>query len=206
MAQVADRKGPAERSETERRITVAGSRLWAVVVAFFYMSWVFAYLYLKTVNSNGKWHPPGSSDLHVWFGVLILALVVLSLVAYVRSMTQLKRGELVGWQASALVALVLGVLAAAATIWQLAVLGFTPVSSAFASVFVGWTAMTIVTTLTAMYWLEVLLAQVFRERGGTVSDEALTASIAPSAQGFQFYWATLVVVQVIWFVLLYVIG
>src|SRR5438309_2754133 len=55
-----------------------GSRLWAASQAFFFISFFFAFLYLRALNTNGVWrgwphHHPNPSTA---FGVAILICVL----------------------------------------------------------------------------------------------------------------------------------
>ena len=38
-----------------------GTRLWVAAEAFMFMAFLFAYFYLRTINSNGQWHPHGQN-------------------------------------------------------------------------------------------------------------------------------------------------
>src|SRR5438132_14185760 len=62
-----------------RNIKVA-SRIWAASLAFFFVAFFFAFLYLRALNTNGLWrgwphHHPSPS---LAFGVAILICVVAS--------------------------------------------------------------------------------------------------------------------------------
>src|SRR5919109_5457197 len=60
-----------------------GSRLWAAAQAFFFISFFFAFLYLRALNTNGLWrgwphHHPSPS---LAFGIVILICVLASAAA-----------------------------------------------------------------------------------------------------------------------------
>ena len=40
------------------RALFIGARLFVAADAFFFLGFLFAYLYLRALNSNGLWHPP----------------------------------------------------------------------------------------------------------------------------------------------------
>src|SRR5437879_7473554 len=60
-----------------------GSRVWAAAQAFFFLSFFFAFLYLRALNTNGLWrgwphHHPNPSTA---FGIAILLCVLASAAA-----------------------------------------------------------------------------------------------------------------------------
>ena len=67
-----------------------------------------------------------------------MVLVVVSAAVQTLALQRIKAGHKATWQAGAVVALVLGLVAVAMQIWQLADLPFWPGASGFASVFVGF--------------------------------------------------------------------
>jgi len=66
--------------EAALNATWTGVRLAAGSLSFAFGCFVFAYFYLRSLNSHGMWHPPGFKGPQAWAGALIMALVVLSAV------------------------------------------------------------------------------------------------------------------------------
>jgi hypothetical protein len=70
----------------------------------------------------------------------------------------------------ALAALIVGLLAVVFQIVEYARLDFGPTDGGFASVFVGWSGLFMVTMLGAMMWLEVTVASAYRNGTSSVGD------------------------------------
>src|SRR5207302_8803709 len=109
-------------------------RLWIAAEAFFFLAFVFAYVYLRVLNVNGKWHPPHVKP-PATIGVITFAAIVVSSVLVAVALRQIRAGSLVGWRLTALVALLLGLASVALVGWQLTHLEFSASDSAYGSVF-----------------------------------------------------------------------
>ena len=55
-----------------------GSRLAMGGLSFLFGSFVFAYFYLRSINSNGRWHGVGFIQPNRVTGTIIIALIVIS--------------------------------------------------------------------------------------------------------------------------------
>jgi hypothetical protein len=127
--------------EAALNATWTGVRLAVGALSFAFGCFVFAYFYLRSLNSHGMWHPAGVKGPQPWAGAVIMALVVVSALVQYVGLTRIKASKKGAWQASAVLALVLG-LAADRTAGVAAAepaLRSRPASSGFASVFVGAT-------------------------------------------------------------------
>jgi hypothetical protein len=134
-----------------------GSRLALGGLTFAFGSFVFAFFYLRSLNSHGLWYPSGFTGPRAWSGTLIMALVVASALVQALTLERLKAGHKAPWMAGASLALALGLGAIGLQVWQLLNEPFFPGSSGFASVFTGTMPVLIVTLFGAMIWLEILL-------------------------------------------------
>ena len=114
-----------------------GSRLAIGGLTFLFGSFVFAYFYLRSLNSNGRWHGSGFIQPSVAEGTIIVALIVISAIVNTLVLQRIKAGSKSAWVSGAVVALVLGLAAVAWMIIQLLYLPFWPGSSGYSSVFVG---------------------------------------------------------------------
>jgi heme/copper-type cytochrome/quinol oxidase subunit 3 len=147
-----------------------GSRLAAAAQAFSLLAFVFAYLYLRTLNSNGDWRP---KHVHpsAGLGVAIAACVVGCALAYWFALQRLGDGTEQGWRTGAIVALVLGLAVFGLVITQFAAMRFGPTSGGYASVFIGWLAFYALNLLLVLYWLETLVAQSLHAHTQVVAPE-----------------------------------
>jgi heme/copper-type cytochrome/quinol oxidase subunit 3 len=80
-----------------------GIRLWAAATTFFFFCPFFAYFYLRSLDSSGRWRPP-PVDPPQGLGATVMVLVVLSSVAL------LLASRSASWPPLAAVSLVLGML------------------------------------------------------------------------------------------------
>jgi heme/copper-type cytochrome/quinol oxidase subunit 3 len=186
-----------EPRELLPRTIWVGSRIFAASEAFFFVSFLFAFFYLRALNSNNVWrgwphHHPHPSKA---FGVAILICVLASAGA-LRAAARMAGAA---WRPLAAVAFGLGLAAVALQCAQFTSLGFGPTDAGYGSVFVGWTGLFALAALGTMLWLESLLAQSLR---GSAEVQYLRASV----EAVSFSWAVLALVQLAAFVLLYLVA
>ena len=174
-----------------------GSRIFAASEAFFFVAFLFAFFYLRALNSNNVWrgwphHHPHPSKA---FGIAILICVLASAGA-LRAAT---RTAGTAWRPLAAASFGLGLAAVALQCAQFASLGFGPTDAGYGSVFVGWTGLFALAAFGTMLWLETVLAQSLR---GSADLPYLRASV----EAVSFSWAVLALVQLAAFVLLYLVA
>ncbi len=151
-------RGPPELQE---RNTWVGARLLVSSTVFLFLPFVFAYLYLASLNTSKLWKPAGVKGPIGWGLAVLLTLVAsAALLAWARA--ELARGRERGSRYLALAALLVGLAAVVLQGLEYANLGFGPADGGFASVFVGWSGLFAVTLLGALLWLEMVLAASFR--------------------------------------------
>jgi heme/copper-type cytochrome/quinol oxidase subunit 3 len=183
----------------------ATARLMAGAAAFFFLAFVFAYFYLRTLDVNKGWKI-GSVHAPVGWGIAIVVVLVLSALA-LRIAAARPFGEL----RLAAVALGLALFAVVLQVVEWTTLGFGPASGAYASVFIGWTAFFAVFALPCAYWIETQVASIWRakregidrpRREGVPADdvELLVAGL----QACSFFWTFYVACGVVAFLILYV--
>ena len=189
-----------------------GSRLALGGLSFLFGAFVFAYFYLRSLNSHGMWHPAGFKGPQAWAGALIMALVVGSALIQSGALQRIKAGSKSTWQAGAAVALVLGLAAIGVQFWQLVNLPFFPGSAGFASVFVGAAPVYMVIAGCAMIWLETLLARArripaisFVEQPPTYAEAFDVQRFQASLSAFTLVWNYLAAVAVLFWILFYLV-
>ncbi len=148
-----------------------GARMLAAAQAFCLLAFVFAYLYLRSLNSNGDWRPK-HVDPSAGVGAAMVVCLVACALAYAYGVARLGDGTESGWRAGAIAALTLGLAAFVLIIVQFASISFGPTSGGYASVFIGWHAVYGVNLLIGLGWLEVLVAQSLRTHTQEVAPEA----------------------------------
>src|SRR5256885_15586499 len=73
MAELNPIVGDAEDLDIRDQSTAG--RLFVAADAFLFLGFLFAYLYLRTLNNHGLWNPPGQNPSGT-MGVVVLVLVV----------------------------------------------------------------------------------------------------------------------------------
>ena len=189
-----------------------GSRFAIGALAFLYGAFAFAYFYLRSINSEGRWKGSGYHAPQIGYGVTILVLVLLSAVVQYVGLQRIKAGAKSAWQAAALVALLLGTAAVVVQIIQLLSLPWEPGSSGFASVFSDTYPVLLVSWLGAMLWLEILVMRArpltaisFLEQPPTYAEAFAVQRFQSSLSAFTLVWNFMAVVTLFFFLLFYVL-
>jgi len=191
-----------------------GVRLALGGMSFLFGAFVFAFFYLKSLNSHGLWYPSGqfATIPKAWYGATITLLVVVSALVQTAALQVIKRGNKAAWQRGAVVALVLGLAAVAFSILQLLYLPFWPGQSGFASVFVGYWPVYLLIALCSMVWLEMLIMRArgipqisFVEQPPTYADAFAVQRFQASLSAFTLAWNYLAVMAVIGWILFYLV-
>jgi heme/copper-type cytochrome/quinol oxidase subunit 3 len=188
-----------------------GVRLALGGMSFLFGAFVFAFFYLKSINSHGLWYT-AQTHPQTWAGAVIVVLVVVSAAVQTLALQRIKAGNKSAWQAGAVVALVLGLAAVALTIWQLADLPFWPGSSGFASVFVGFNPVYLTLVFCVMVWLEILIMRCrsipqisFVEQPPTYAEAFAVQRFQAGLSAFTTTWNYLAVVAIIFWILFYLV-
>lgn len=141
----------------------AAAHLWSGATAFFFLAFVFAYFYLRSLDSSGMWRPK-HVDPSLALGTLSAAAVVVCAVLLRLGLADHRAGSRSAWRAKGAAALAAGIAAVALQVVEWATQGFGPSDGAYASVYVGWTAFYLLFLVGAVYWVETILATSWRYR------------------------------------------
>jgi len=198
----------AARADDVRQLTgnlMIGSRLVASGTAFVFMSFLFAFFYLRAVNSNGLWRPKDVTPVQGW-GIAVLVLTILSTGAFDLARRAVVGGTEPRWRSGSMAALALAVLVVVAQGLEYATITFRTYQGGWAAVFWGWTLVALLFWLGAIYWIETMVAQTLRRppasaREGTGGTELLR----PSADSCMVYLYTMSAIAIITYVLLYLV-
>jgi heme/copper-type cytochrome/quinol oxidase subunit 3 len=195
-----------EPSEWQPRATWVGARLLCGAASFFFMSFLFAYFYLRSLNTNHDWKI-GSVHPSLGLGTSIMAALLLSAVIF-----RLGSKRQADALASGIVALVLALTAVVLQAIEYTTLGFGPTSGGYASVFIGWTAFYALFTLACAYWIEIEVATLWRARRegldrpvheGVPADDFVL--LQAGIEACSFFWAFYVAIGVLAYVVLYLV-
>jgi cytochrome c oxidase subunit 3 len=188
------------------RVMWAGARMLAGSITFFFISFVFAYFYLRSLDLNHDWkigHVKPSIGLGIAIIVALLVSAALLRVAARRPF------ETVALTAGALL---LGLLAVVLQVVEWTTIGFGPASGGYASVFIGWTVFYAVLAVPGLYWIETQAASLWRrarEGEAWAAREGVPPGerelMAAGLEACSFYWGYYVFLGFVAFVILYII-
>jgi heme/copper-type cytochrome/quinol oxidase subunit 3 len=193
-----------EPPQWQPRIMWVSARMLCGATAFFFISFVFAYFYLRSLDSNKSWKI-GQVNAPVGWGIAILVVLILSAVSLRAAVADPRRTTSAGGAA-----LALALLSIVLQVIEWASLGFGPASGGYASVFVGYTVVYAVFTLACAYWIATQVATAWRqgkERTGATPADVLsdTETTQAGLAACSFFWNFYVFNGLVLFVLLYLL-
>jgi heme/copper-type cytochrome/quinol oxidase subunit 3 len=198
---------PPEPPEVGGRNLTVASRMLCGATTFFFLAFVFAYFYLRSIDADGMWHP---AHVHPkqGLGAAFIACIVLSAALSIIAGRRMKAKSRT-WLAPGVAAVVLGLVAVALQCVEYTVQHFGPTNGAYASVFCAWTGFYLIAVLFTMYWLETQVATEIRARRqpaggeGDIADPDLL--IAPALDAAVFFWSFLAAIGIVTYVTLYLL-
>lgn len=196
-----------EPPEWQPRVLWIGARLLCGAASFFFISFIFAFFYLKSLDVNRAWKLGRHVSPSIGLGVAIVLVLIISGVLL--WMASRRPGASLALGAGAVV---LALAAVVLQCIQYANLGFGPANGAYASVYIGWTATFTVLMLFCIYWIETQVASMWRLSRGEVTRAVEAGVPAPDAvladaglRACSFFWTFYVAIGVITFVVLYLV-
>jgi heme/copper-type cytochrome/quinol oxidase subunit 3 len=210
-----------EPPEVLGRNLASAGHLLASVTAFFFLAFVFAYFYLRSLNNAGMWKPK-HVDTSVTWGTIVTACIVASAVAIRLGLSDHRAGNRSAWRLKGAVGLGLGLAALVLQVVAWTQQGFGPADGGFASVYFGWTAFLFLFVLCTLFWLETVLATSIRYRkipsgapapGEASGDRGRPAHdirdplslVRAELEALSFYWTFLAGTAVLAWVVLYLL-
>ncbi len=205
-----------------RNLSAAGYLL-AGATAFFFLAFLFAFFYLRSIDQKVLWKPPGVNASLGW-GTAIVACWVASAVLVRLGLRDRIAERLSGWRIKGIAAFVLGLAGLVSQVLAWAEQGFGPTDGAYASVYVGWTAFMALFVVGVLFWLETTLATSFRyarlpmssepSPGEASGDPDRTAHdirdplalVKSELVALSFYWTFLAGIAVVAWAVLYLVA
>ncbi len=200
---------PPEPPDVMARALSVSARLLAGATTFFFVAFVFAYFYLRSLDVENMWRPK-HVDPSGGLGAAFVVCVILSAGLTIVGGRQMKAGSR-AWLGSAAGGLLLGLAAVALQCAEYTSQKFGPTDGAFASVFCVWTAMYLIAVMFTMFWLETQIATELRARREPARTDAASdikeadRLIAPGLDATVFYWSFLAGIGVLTYVILYLL-
>jgi heme/copper-type cytochrome/quinol oxidase subunit 3 len=210
-----------EPPELLGRNLVSASYLLAGATAFFFVAFVFAYFYLRTLNNGGMWKPKGV-DASIGWGTAVVACYVLSALLVRLGLTDHRALRRRHWRQKGGAALAIGIVGLVLQVVGWTQQSFGPTDGGFASVYFGWTAFLLLFVLGTLLWLEMTLATSLRYRrietgapppGHASGDPHRTSHdirdplslVRGELVSLSFYWTFLAAIAVITWIILYLV-
>jgi heme/copper-type cytochrome/quinol oxidase subunit 3 len=209
-----------EPPELLGRNLVSASYLLSGATAFFFISFLFAFFYLRELNNNGMWKPPGI-DASTGWGTAVVACYVVSALLVRLGLNDHRALRRDRWRVKGLAALLVGIIGLVLQVIAWTQQSFGPADGGYASVYFGWTAFIFLFVLGAMLWLEMVVAMSFRYRAtdgpppaghasGDSHREAHDISdplslVRAELVGLSFFWTFLTAIAIVTWIVLYLI-
>ena len=198
---------PPEPPDVGARALSVAARLLCGATIFFFLAFLFAYFYLRSVNIEHMWHPAHVNPKQ-GLGAAFIACIVLSVALSILAGRQMKAKSR-SWIGPAVGAVLLGLAAVALQCIEYTSQHFGPTDGAYASIFCAWTGFYMIAMLATMYWLETQVATEIRARREPAGREGDIKDpdrlIAPGLDAAVFYWSFLGGIGVITYVMLYLV-
>jgi heme/copper-type cytochrome/quinol oxidase subunit 3 len=210
-----------EPPEILGRNLVSAGHLLASATAFFFLAFLFAYFYLRSLNNADMWRPK-HVDTSVAWGTIVMAFVVASALLVRLGLRDHRAGSRTGWRIKGSLALALGLASLVLQVVAWTQMDFGPADGGFASVYFGWTAFLFFFVLCTLFWLETVLATSIRYRkipsgapapGDASGDRDRTGHdiedplslVRAELVALSFYWTFLAGIAVLTWIVLYLV-
>jgi len=187
-----------------------GARLAIGGLTFLYGCFAFAYFYLRSLNSEGRWQGSGYVPPQLWMGTVIMLLAVVSAGVHYFGLQRIKTGSKQTWVTMGWLSLALGLGAVGLQIYQLTDLPFPPGSSGYSSVFTGFYPVLLLSQFCMLLWLEALLMRArsipaisFVEQPPTIDETYGLQRFQASLSAFSAVWNYLAVISLLFYLLFY---
>lgn len=188
-----------------------GARLALGGLTFLFGAFAFAFFYLRSLDSSGRWEGSGYHPPSMVMGTVIMLLVEVSAGVHYVALQRIKGGSKISWQIGGLVSMLLGLAAVAMQIDELLTLPFAPGSSGYASVFTGFYPVFLTTQLCLLVWLEILLARSrfipaisFVEQPPTRAAVFTVQRFQSSLSAFSTVWSYIAILALLFWFMFYV--
>jgi heme/copper-type cytochrome/quinol oxidase subunit 3 len=199
----------------------SAAHLFASATAFFFLAFIFAYFYLRSLNNAHLWKPKHVNP-SLTLGTLVMALTVVSALLVRLGLLDHRAGRRPQWRLKGVAALAGGLIAVVLQFVEWTSASFGPADGGYASVFIGWTAFNVLFVLGTLLWLENLLATAYRyrkipsgapapgeasgDRGRPGHDIADPLSLVRSGlEAVSYYWGFLAGMGVLAWIILYLV-
>jgi heme/copper-type cytochrome/quinol oxidase subunit 3 len=161
----------------------SGGRLFIGMYTFLLAALAFSYFYLRSSNNGLLWRPDHVTAPTA-YGWTIYTLTLLAALMAIFGQSRLRKGVVSDWQTAVWVGVAASLLALFLQVWEFTAVPFYPGSSGYASTFIGYSVINILTISIVLYWLETTVARSLRLKK-ELDGVSFQVSMHPSAQAFR---------------------
>ena len=154
----------SESPEVMARNLRIAAHLWSSATAFFFAAFLFAYFYLRSLDTSSVWRPK-HVDPSFTLGTLVAIALVAAAAALRLGLADHRGDRRPAWRIKGVAAVVLLLAAVALQIVEWATQGFGPTDGPYASVYLGWTGLLVIFVVGLTFWAETTVAISIRYRG-----------------------------------------
>jgi heme/copper-type cytochrome/quinol oxidase subunit 3 len=147
----------------ERNLRIA-SHLWSSATAFFFAAFLFAYFYLRSLDSSAVWRPK-HVDPSATLGTLGMLALLAAAVLLRLGLADYRANRSPAFRVKGALTLVLLAAVVALQIAEWATQSWGPTDGPYASVYLGWTGLLALFVVGLAFWVETTLAISIRYRG-----------------------------------------
>jgi heme/copper-type cytochrome/quinol oxidase subunit 3 len=198
---------PPEPPDVAGRVLTVTARLLSGATTFFFLAFVFAYFYLRSLNVEHMWKPPHIKP-EQGLGAAFIVCILLSAGSAILAGRGMKSRS-PGWTTPGVASVAFGLIAVVLQCIEFTSQKFGPTNGAYASVFCTWLSFYMIAVLATMYWLETQVATELRARRNPAASDGdikdADRLIAPGLDAAVFYWSYLAGIGVITYVVLYLL-
>jgi heme/copper-type cytochrome/quinol oxidase subunit 3 len=204
-----------------RNLRIA-AHLWSSATAFFFAAFLFAYFYLRALDSSAVWRPKHVDPSFALGTLAAVALVAAAVLLQLAVLDHRGARRVPAARIKSAGALLLLLVAVALQIVEWSTQGFGPTNGPYASVYLGWTGLLALFLVGLAFWVETTLATSIRYRnvdrgllpeghasgdaGRTAPDiESPLSLIQPELESVSFYATFLAGIGLVSWFILYVI-
>lgn len=185
-----------------------GSRLMVLTSMFLYGTFVFAYFYLRAVNSHNDWRV-GHQHPSWIIGTTVALCVIVAAITHYAGARRLQYGAHFDWIIGSIASLILLGVGAGLGVWEMTRLPFFPASSGYTSVYIAWMPIYIIYILGTFYWLETLVARAIAKPAAVLVDTPDGPMVVPKfgakVEGFIVFSGFMVVASLVFWFLMYIV-
>lgn len=197
--------------ESEEGAIWTGTRLLLGIATMAWAAVVFSFFYLRALDVGPAWFPAHTYPSKL-LGSLIGGCVIFAALVLTYAAAKLRVGLSFEWTIGGFLAAAIGAVGVGLQAWEMSRLHFFPGEGGYTSLFVGFGPLNAVFILGGAYWAETLAARTLRLHKEIGPESYMAHSTVPEVRVFRhslngcvLYWWFAVAVEVLMYILFYIV-